>query len=146
MHSPANICRYVPPNSAILPVQQTPHHAPPLFIRLILALPLVGIHLTLSRRGARFFDAALRTAVRESRLIRLQLKLLPTPAADLHRKSHCVLYDTTLRRRKYRKHQRILRNYSVARCVVVFNFGGLVIAPSEADNTSAAYLANTPVG
>jgi len=27
-----------------------------------------------------------------------------------------------------------------------FHFGGLVTAPCEADDTSAAYLANTPVG
>jgi hypothetical protein len=80
---------------AILPVQQIPHCSPPSLICFTQRLALVGVHAALSR-GDTFVGAALRTAVREARLIRLQFELFFANAADFDWESHSMLHNTSI--------------------------------------------------
>ena len=77
--------------SAILTVKQVPDRLPPLRVCLTFSLALIGIHRRFcSRVGSFFLDAALRTAVGEAGLVRLQFELLFADHADFDWECHCV--------------------------------------------------------
>ena len=73
---------------AVLAIQQIPNCLTPLFVRLCLCLPLFGAQLPLVVLRLRIGCAALRTPVRKSRFIRLQLKFFAANNAGFDRKTH----------------------------------------------------------
>src|SRR5690349_5468985 len=73
-------------SSTILAIQQILHSVAASGIRSFVTLPPVGRP---RRRIHRFIFAALRTAIREPRFPRFQLKLLPAHHANFYRKCHC---------------------------------------------------------
>src|SRR5258708_5061351 len=73
---------------AILPVQQRTHRFSPSRANFAQRLAVISVHAALSLRAACAFGAAIRAAVGEAGLVRLQPELLAADGADLDGERH----------------------------------------------------------
>ena len=83
--------------SVVLAIEQVAHRLPAGLVCFRLGLAFLGVQSSLAAVGDRFGSAALRTAIRETGLVRLQLELFFTNDADFDGKDHFLsilrLYD-----------------------------------------------------
>src|SRR5664279_3643117 len=73
---------------AVLTVKQIAHSLPPCLVGFALGLAFVGVHAALGGHASRLRLTALRAAVRETGLIRLQLELFRAHNTHSNRESH----------------------------------------------------------